>query len=122
MGASGRLRLQMAAASGRTPCPPGAAPLAHSGAAWLPLEPGVVLAGVAGRPALLLPPAGAAALVPAVASGGGVEALARDHHVGMAGVAVDRDPASLAQSAPARGQAARGHRARQQTRCVQDIA
>src|SRR4029077_15894214 len=86
------------------------------------LEAGGVLAREAHRPALLLAPARARALIPAVAAGGGVEALARDHHVGVAGVAVDRDPTALAGKAPAGGQGARGHRACQQAGSVQDVA
>src|SRR5215204_3151310 len=96
--------------------------LAPRRAAWWPLEAGVVLAGEAERLPLLLAPAGAGALIPAVAAGGGVEALARNHHVDVTRVAVDRDPAALAGCAPARGQTARGHRARQQACSMQDIA
>src|SRR5690242_6187751 len=85
-------------------------------------ESGVVLAREADRPALLLPPARTASLIPAVATRGGVEPLARDHHVGVAGVAEDGDPAAVAGDSPARGQGARGHRAGQQARGVQDVA
>src|SRR5690242_6736057 len=86
------------------------------------LEPRVVLAHEADRLPLLLPPARTASLVPAVAAGGGVEALAGDDHVGMARVPVDRDPTALAGNAPARRQAARSHRARQHACGVQHIA
>src|SRR4051794_38241973 len=76
-------------------------------------EPGWVPDHVAGRVALLTRPAGAA-----LGETGGVEAAARDDHVHVAGVGVDRDPAAAAGRAPA-AEGARGERRGEQAGAVQ---
>src|SRR5262249_47477666 len=65
------------------------------------LVAGEVLGRVARRLALRPSPARAGALVEPLADRGGVEPQPGDHHVGVARVGVDRDPATLARKAPA---------------------
>src|SRR3954453_2246633 len=81
-----------------------------------------VLGRVARRLALGIAPPRTRALIEPLADRGGVEPESGDHHVGVARVGVDRDPATLAEGAPAGGQGARRDWAPKDCRPVEHVA